>query len=441
MISETKLLEILSSWNFWGEGLDTGIERKMSDKIKSFIFGVNKVISVYGVRRSGKSYILRQVAKKLSEEYGKENILYVNFEEAGFPARLTKDFLIKVYDVYKKFVKPNKKPVLILDEVQEVLGWEKFVRTLNEKNEAYIIVSGSSAKLMSEELATILSGRSIDIEIFPLSFKEFLDFKNFENFYNIKKLKDLLLEYLKLGGFPEVVLEENETKKKEIIRNYFQTIIIKDVGRRFRIRNEEYLEFLAKFIVSNTSSYLSFRNVSKTLNIPLKTIERYSKYLNIARLCLFLKKFSYSVKEQERSVRKIYLIDLGFYTALGFKFLKNLGKLMENFVAVELFRRKSYYNQNLEIFYFKTKEGYEVDFLIKEGNRIKQLIQVTYANSFDEIDKREIRALIHAYELFKKDNPDLIIITWDYEDEKEVSWFGKKGRIKFIPLWKYLLQK
>ena len=129
MISETKLLEILSSWNFWGEGLDTGIERKMSDKIKSFIFGVNKVISVYGVRRSGKSYILRQVAKKLSEEYGKENILYVNFEEAGFPVRLTKDFLIKVYDVYKKFVKPNKKPVLILDEVQEVLGWEKFVRT------------------------------------------------------------------------------------------------------------------------------------------------------------------------------------------------------------------------------------------------------------------------------------------------------------------------
>jgi len=421
--------------------LYTGIKREISAKLKNRIFGVNKVISIYGVRRAGKSYILRQIAKELSDDHGKENVLYVNFEEAGFPTKLTKDFLLRIYEVYKKYVGPKKKPIIILDEVQEVSGWEKFVRTINEKDEAYIIISGSSAKLMSEELTTILSGRSINTEIFPLSFSEFLDFKNFKDTYNLIRLKGLFLEFLKFGGFPETVLEESEEKKKEIVRNYFQTIIIKDAVKRFKVRNEEVLESLAKFIVSNPSAFLSYRNISRSLGIPLKTIGRYSKYLNIARLYVSLKKFSYSVKEQEKSPRKVYLIDNSFHTVLGFKFSANIGKLIENVVAIELLRRKSYHNPGLEIYYFKTKEGYEIDFLIKEGQNIKELVQVCYASSFDEIGKREIRALLHGYRLFKNHRPDLIVITWDYEDEREVRWFGKKGRIRFVPLWKWLLKK
>ena len=438
-MQESKILEVLSSWNFWGEGLNTGVERDISKKITNFVFGVNKIISIYGVRRSGKSYILRQVAKKLSEDYGKENILYVNFEDAGFPTKLTKEFLLKIYEVYRKYIRPKKKPVLILDEIQEVDGWEKFVRTLNEKDEAFVIISGSSAKIMSEELATILSGRSIDMEIFPLSFSEFLKFKQFENFYDFKTLKELLFEYVRCGGFPEVVLEENQEKKREIVIGYFQTIILKDVMKRFKPRNEEFLEALARFIVSNVSGYLSYRNVSKTLKIPLKTVERYSKYLNIARLYISLKRFSLSIKEQEKSPRKIYLIDNSFHTALGFKVSENIGKLMENLVAIELFRRKSYYHRSWELYYLKTGNDYEVDFLIKEGLKVKQLIQVTYANSFDEIKHREIRALLKAKEIFKEDNPELLIITWNYEDKKELSWFGRSGRIRFIPLWKWLL--
>ena len=439
LLEENKILEVLSSWNFWGEGLDTGIKREISDKIKSIIFGVNKVISVFGIRRSGKSYVLRQVCKKLSEDYGKVNILYVNFEEASFPAKLTKEFLLKIYEVYKKYVSPNKKPVLILDEIQEVSAWERFVRTLNERNEAYVTISGSSAKLMSEELSTILSGRSINIEIFPLSFQEFLKFKEFRELYNFTRLKNLFLEYLTQGGFPEVVLEENREKKKEIVRNYFQTIIIKDVIKRFKVRNVEMLEALAKFIVSNPSALLSYRAISKSLDIPLKTVERYSKYLNLARLYVSLKKFSYSVKEQEKNPRKAYLIDNSFHTVLGFKLSENIGKLMENLVAIELLRRKSYFNPKTEIYYFKTQEGYEIDFLIKEGVRITKLVQVSYANSFDEVEEREIRGLLHAKELFKEHKPELLVITWDYEDEREVRWFGKEGKIKFVPLWKWLV--
>ena len=113
---------------------------------------------------------------------------------------------------------------------------------------------------------------------------------------------------------------------------------------------------------------------------------------------------------------------------------------MENLVAIELLRRKSYFNPKMEIYYFKTHEGYEIDFLIKEKLRITKLIQVTYANSFDEIDEREIRTLLKARELFGEHKPELLVITWDYEDEREISWFGKKGKIKFIPLWKWVLE-
>ncbi|BFI73730.1 ATPase AAA [Nanoarchaeota archaeon] len=436
-MDDNKILEILSHWNFWGEGLDMGIERKISNKIYEMIFGINKIISIYGIRRSGKSYILRQIDKKLSDKIGKENILYINFEEAGFPEKLDKDFLIKIYEVYKKYLKPNNKPVIILDEIQEVENWEKFVRTLNERNECYIIISGSSSKLMSEELSTILAGRTISIEIFTLSFEEFLSFKNFNNFYNIGKLKDYLLEYIEFGGFPEVILENNKNKKEEIVRDYFNTIILKDVGLRFKIKNLSYLESLARFIISNPSNYLSFKRLSRELKVPEKTLQRYFNYLESSRSVFSLKKFSYSVKEQERSIRKIYIADTSLHNILGFKLSENIGKLMENIVAIELFRRKSYFDKNYEIYYFKN--NYEIDFLIKENNEITKLINVTYANNYDEIDKREIRSLIHGYDLFKEHNPELIIITWDYEDEKDISWFNKKGKIKFIPLWKWLL--
>jgi predicted AAA+ superfamily ATPase len=149
-----------------------------------------------------------------------------------------------------------------------------------------------------------------------------------------------------------------------------------------------------------------------------------------------LYKFSKSYKEKEINM-KVYIFNIGFVRALLNK--EEIGKKMENTVFLHLKRQEN--NSPLqEIYYYKTNEGYEVDFLIKEKNQIKELINVTYANSYDEINKREIRALLHAKEELKlSDNIPLTIITWDYEDEKEISWFGKKGRIRFIPLWKWLL--
>ncbi|MEM5779450.1 MAG: AAA family ATPase [Candidatus Aenigmatarchaeota archaeon] len=180
-MEKMKIIEILSSWNFWGEGIETGIKRDLyTQEILSSLEGVNKIISIFGIRRSGKSYILRQIAKEISKLKDSSNVLYVNFEEMKFPTNLNKDFLINVYEAYKEFIQPKGKPLIILDEIQEVKFWEMFVRSLHERNEANIIISGSSAKLMAEEFESILAGRCINFEILPLSFKEFLIFNNIE---------------------------------------------------------------------------------------------------------------------------------------------------------------------------------------------------------------------------------------------------------------------
>jgi predicted AAA+ superfamily ATPase len=155
-----------------------------------------KVISIYGVRRSGKSFLLRQVARELSEKLGKNNVFYVNFEEVRFGSDDV-SMLVEIYDAYREFIRPDKKPLLILDEVQEIREWERFVRSLHEKNEARIIVSGSSARLMSEDLATLLSGRDIPVEVFPLSFREFLEFRG-----------------VGVGGERDVIIKKRRNYKK-----------------------------------------------------------------------------------------------------------------------------------------------------------------------------------------------------------------------------------
>jgi predicted AAA+ superfamily ATPase len=436
-VRKEEIISILSDWNFWGKGLDTGRERAFYlNRILSFLEGVEKVISVYGVRRSGKSFLLRQVAKELSEKLGRNNVLYVNFEEVRFGSNEIK-MLVEIYDAYREFIRPDKKPLLILDEVQEIREWERFVRSLHEKNEAKLIVSGSSAKLMSEDLATLLSGRDVPIEIFPLGFREFLEFRgveaNSEKDVIIRKFEIIqrLREYFEFGGFPEVVLEGEEEKKKAILRRYFETILVKDVERKFKVREKEKLEFLANFYITNVSSPITYTNVSKILSLPKKTVERFSSYLATSRALFFVSRFSPTLKEQEKAARKVYSIDTGMSNAVGFKIFENYGKTMENIVAVELLRRFST-SPTVKIYYLKVNEK-EVDFVIKEGLQIKQLIQVSYVSSKDEISKREIDALLKAGEKLKCDN--LIIVTWDIEEQIRMN----EKIVKLVPLWKWLL--
>jgi len=437
-MKEQEIIEVLGEWNFWNREIDTGIPRRdYTDKLFEFL-RYDKVISIVGIRRAGKSYIVRQLAKELIKSgLDRQKTLIINFEEPVFEGSELKD-LLKMYESYVEIIRPAGKPFVFLDEIQNVPKWEKFVRSLNERKEAFVTISGSSSKLLSEELATVLAGRQIYFEIFPLSLREFLNFRNLEikdlkdALLNSQKIKSLMWDYLKFGGFPEVVMSENEDFKFRVLRSYYDDIVTKDVARRFKVRKVEELRSLVKFYLTNTASQVTLNSISKFLKLPTETIRRFSDYIETSKAIFFVKRFSFSFKQQEKSPRKVYSTDTGLVNAVGFRFSANYGRLMENVVAIELKRRQSR-NLMVEVYYWKDYAGREIDFLVKEGPNIRELIQVTFASDRNEIEERELKTLVRASK--ETGCKELSVITWDYDAEEEF----RGRRIKFVSLWKWLL--
>ena len=435
-MDKRNLLEILNDWNFWKKELDTGKERGLYIERCLKFLKPNVVVAIIGVRRAGKSYIMRQVIKKLIKTgVEKKNILMVNFEDKRF-VEFYPRLLDEIYETYLEFLKPDEKQFIFLDEIHNTPNWERWVRTMQELGKAKIVISGSSAKLLSGELATVLTGRHLDMFVFPLSFKEFLHFKNLkikdelDVVANRIEIKRLFNEYFEFGGFPEVVLS---SEKKQLLLTYFDDILTKDIEKRYNLRRGEKLRVLAKFYLTNISSTITFNSLKRFLGTTTNTIEKYSSYLEEANIIFFVKRFSFKVKNQEKSPRKVYSVDVGLANAVGFRVSENLGRVAENIVAIEL-KKGEKLNPNIEVYYWTDYTGKEVDFVIKEGLKVKQLIQVTYVSSRNEIKKREIKALLKASEELKC--KDLLMITWDYEGEEEI----KGNRIRFKPLWKWLLK-
>ena len=431
-MQKDQLLEILSDWNFWAKEIDTGFKRQdYIKKLIPLITETNQIVCIAGIRRSGKSTLIRQLAKELG---GDTNTLIVNFEDERFIKRDLK-LLREIYDTYLEKVKPTKKPFIFLDEIQNVPEWERFARGVHERKEARLVISGSSSKIMSAELATLLTGRNITFFAYPLSFKEFLEFKGIpattqiEVLANRVRIKQALDEYMEFGGFPEIVLS---TDKKRILLSYFDTIITKDTIERFNIREREKIKILSKFYLTNIASPVSFQKISTFLNIPHTTVDRFSDYIQTACLIFFIKKFSFSMKEQEKSQKKVYSVDTGLSNVIGFRFSKNSGKLMENVVANEL-RIRQTFDPVIEIYYYKDEAGREVDFIIKEGLQIRELIQVCDDISNMETKDREIKGLVMALEELNLKRG--LVITEDFEGEENIK--GKE--IIFKPLWKWLL--
>lgn len=432
-MNKNEILTVLEDWNFWKKGLDTGVRRDSYLQKFEELALTKQIVVVTGARRSGKSYLLRQFAKKLiGQGAPKANILMVNFEDPRFVGLNTK-LLQKIYEVYLEVLNPQDKPYIFLDEVQEVNKWEKWVRSMHELSKAKIILSGSNAKLLSREFSTLLTGRHIDLTIFPLSFKEFLYFKNLsveDELDLVSKrieIRALLNEYLEFGAFPEVVLAK---EKKEMLLTYFDDVLNKDLVRRYRVRKAEELNVLAKFYLTNISSPITFNSIEKFLEISASTVEKYSDYLNTAYLTFLLKRFSFKVKEQEKSPRKVYAIDPGLANAVGFRFSQNIGRLAENVVFLELERRKAV-DPKLETYYWKDVRHQEVDFVVKKDLKLEQLIQVCWDPQDPQTKNRELRGLSKAMD--KLGVAEGLVITGDYEAEE--------GPFKFVPLWKWLLAK
>ncbi len=431
-----EILEILADWNFWAKEMDVGIERERYIKeLLSLLTKTDQIVCISGVRRAGKSTLIKQVVKELIKTAEARNTLMVNFEDERFYER-SLAVLGQIYEAYLEKVAPDKKPFIFLDEVQTIDGWERFVRGLHERKEARLAVSGSSAKLLSEEFATLLTGRHVTLAVHPLSFTEFLKFKGLEAKSEVEALakrveiRRLLDEYMEFGGFPEAVLS---SEKRRILLSYFETVITRDIVERFKIREREKLRALAKYYLTNISSPITFNSVSRFLKSPLTTVERFSDYLETANLIFFVKRFSYSLKEQEKSPRKVYSVDVGLSNAIGFRFMRNLGKIAENAVAISL-RVQQSFDPELEVYYWKDPLGREADFVLKMGPKVRQVIQVCWEVAELETKNRELRALLGAMK--KLGVKEGTLVTGDYEGEEKI----RENKIQYIPLWKWLVK-
>ncbi len=301
-MEKDEILGILNAWNFWKQNANAGIERKhYQRKITSLINEPTiDVVIETGIRRAGKSFIAKQTAKKLIEDgIPKEDILVINLEDERL---INRDYptLLEIYKTYRENINPKGKSFIIIDEAQEVDGWERFVRGLVEKGEAKFIITGSSSKLLDSEYATLLSGRHVVVYVHPLNFIEYVNFT--------KRIKGIE-EYVELGGFPAVVLSKS---KEELVKSYFDTIILKDVISRFKIKNQDELVRLAKFYITSIGSKITFNSISKFLKLPVKTVYNFSIYLDKAYLIFFVKRFSFSIKAQDNSPKKVYTIDNSF---------------------------------------------------------------------------------------------------------------------------------
>ncbi|MBU4338845.1 ATP-binding protein [Patescibacteria group bacterium] len=435
-MNKNELIKILEDWNFWKKDLKVGLIRSSYLDVLEERLSSEQIKVIIGARRSGKSYIMRQLAKWIMEKKGvsKNNILIINFEDPRFTGLDTK-LIQEAFDVYLETYKPKGEIYVFLDEIQEVSKWEKWVRTMQELGKANMIISGSNSKLLSSELATVLTGRHLDMTVMPLSFVEFLKFKGLEikNTLDLVRneieSKSLLKEFLEFGSFPLVVLGQD---KKNILLSYFDDVVNKDLIKRYKIRKTEEIKSLIKFYLSNIASPVTFTSSGKFLNISTLTVERFSVYLEAVYAVFFLKRFSYKFKEQEKSPRKVYAVDTGVANTIGFRFSPNLGRLAENTVFLEL-KRRAYLNPFMEIYYWKSLAGEEVDFVLKEDTKVNELIQVCWNMEDINTKKREVRALLKAMKEFKLNSG--LIITEDYEGEESFS--GKT--IRYISLRKWLL--
>ncbi len=388
MIRKEDLLKILDSWNLWNHDIDTGIKRTYYlDSVKPLLKR-KEVLVMKGIRRCGKSTIMRQIMKELVKSgVSKSQILYINMEDYGLKDSLRLELFEHVLQTYKESFSPKGKIYFFIDEIQMIPEWERYVRTKYDLAEDIkFIVSGSNASLLARELATKLTGRNLTIEIRSLNYSEFKQFKKDPDFS----------EYLRYGGFPEVVLEKEIPRKKILLQQYFEDIINKEILGRYDIRNSEAVYNLARYLIQNTGGKQSMNKLSKALGIDDKTVSEYISHMLDAYLIMKVPFFSFSVKKRFHRMTqpKYYAHDNGFTQITSLQFTEDRGKLFENLFLLEVARTAK------DIAYWQDRG--EVDFIYAN-----KAINVT--TSSGEIPSREYEGLLQFKKKHK--NFNLIIIT------------------------------
>jgi predicted AAA+ superfamily ATPase len=382
----------------------------------------NKVISVVGFRRTGKTFILLDLAQKL----GKENCLYLSFEDERLPRET--EVLTELVNVAGEIYGRGRRISLLVDEIQEVPQWSRWARRVCEGTNYQVVISGSSSKLSYSGIPTELRGRSISVMVYPLSYSEFLSWKGREA--NIS----LLTEYTTYGGFPAIVRAE-EGNKPYLFDQYYQTFLLRDIYELHRPRQKAAVRDLIRLLVN--SSYFTFGRLQKSLSlagykIGTTTVGNYLSWLTDSYFLCPLEAFRPKVKTRLQLPKKPIFADLYILNRLNETLSPNLGRRLELAVAQKLFQQKDL-NANMEVYYWKGEGETEVDFVVTNGLTVERLIQVCHLSNLLELPPREIASLVKAAK--QLDCRNLTLITWDYTGEIKEKGFT----INCLPLGEFLL--
>ena len=399
----------------------------------------DKIVVLKGVRRSGKSsalYLL--IDRVLKNGLNIDKVLFLNFDDERIPFDTSEfDLILQAYrELYPDT--EMKDVYFFFDEVQLSIGWEQFVRRIYDNESKHIFITGSNAKMLSSEIASSLRGRTLQYEIFPLSFREYCSFRNISTGkYNVAgraKLIQGFQHYLFSGGFPELV--ENDYRHfEQILQEYYHVMLYRDLLERYEIRNLPALKYFIRRILTNLTKPTSINKIynelkSVGINVGKNSLYEWIDQLEAIYLFFALPKYDPSFVKENASEKKYYSIDTGFQGALSFSLSKNRGALLENIVFLWLRRNSS---MNTRLFYYKGKK--ECDFVITEGNELIHLVQSSWDISDDETYKRELAGLIEASEKLNCNN--LWLITAEHEDD--IVYNGKT--IKIRSAWQVLLEK
>ncbi len=398
----------------------------------STILNKQEIVIISGVRRCGKSSLMKIIAHDLvlHKKIPAANILYLNFEDERFVEFSYKDFNA-LYESYLELNNPDGKTYLFFDEIQNIPYWEKWINRIYEFEKSKIFVTGSNATLLSGEIATSLTGRNIPISLFPFSFRELLatnripvDPKSLYDRENRVQVKRYFNGFIEFGGFPEAAIARDNT----ILQHYFKDILYRDIVARYSIRNIKEMKELSLYLSTNIGNLCSYRKLAAAISVnSTNTVKNFLEYLENAYLFFRVGLFDYSLKKQLHNPSKAYCVDPALARSMAFKFSHDTGRINENIVFVELMRRGK------EIYYWKSPHNFEVDFIIKEGTKVAEIIQVCADISKDETQRREIRGALEAATEFNLKKA--LIITGDFSGEL------KKEQIKitFMPLWHWLI--
>lgn len=342
-----------------------------------------------------------------------KNFAYLNFDDnellKNWDESLAEKILAEVYPNYE---------YLLLDEVQNVDGWDVWVSKLFRRG-VNLVITGSNANMLSGEMASVLTGRYLEIKMLPFSFEET------SRFVGADFSRD---DYLKNGGYPETLSQRAITQT--YLQTLFDSVIYKDVVQRHKIRNVTDLNNVATFLLSNFTGTFSYNDVADDLGFSsVSTTKKFMDYLHEPFLFYYLDRYNNKLKLMKKAPRKVYVVDNGFVSSKAFNLSENLGKLLENQVFIELLHRG--YDTEKSLFYYHSRNDKETDFVVREGNKVTGLIQVCYDMSKEKTEKREVDSLVECAQELNCDN--LTIVTWNEE-----RLIDKKGyTIKVVPVEKF----